>query len=72
MVMSVYKEKCHFQSERGCKALTEMLCKILTEKLCRKGKCSFYKTTEDVKKDLIKYPPCDYSAIFAERHKNDK
>lgn len=56
--------KCHFHHPK--------LCKILTEKLCRKGKCSFYKTTEDVKKDLIKYPPCDYSALYAQRHKNDK
>ena len=61
--MRVYKEKCHFQSERGCKALTEMLCKS--------GKCSFCKTTEQVKADLVKYPPCNYAEIYAARHKND-
>ena len=55
--------KCHFHHPK--------LCKILTEKLCRKGKCSFYKTTEDVKKDLIKYPPFNYAAYYEKKHKND-
>ena len=63
MVMRLYKEKCHFQSERGCKALTEMLCKS--------GRCSFYKTERQYQEDLIKYPPFNYAAYYEKKHKND-
>lgn len=33
--------------------------------------CSFYKTKEQVEQDKIKYLPCDYATLYAERHKDD-
>ena len=58
------KKSCHFYTPKRCGILTEML--------CESGRCSFYKTTEEFKDGLRKYPTCNYAAIYARKHKKDK
>lgn len=40
-----------------CFAYKRTQCKVLNEMTCQYGECSFYKTTEQFKADLKKYPP---------------
>ena len=60
----VPRSDCNFYSEKRCGILTEML--------CENGKCSFHKTVEEYRNDLIKYPACNYAAIYARKHRKDK
>lgn len=56
---------CHFYKYHNyCNALTKMV--------CLGGHCTFFKTEEQFQKDLVKYPPIDYLALYKSRHKNDK
>lgn len=41
--------------KKDCFAYRKARCKILTEMVCRYGPCSFYKTTEQDRRDREKY-----------------
>ena len=40
--------------------------------LCKSGKCSFHKTEEQYREDLIKYPPFNYAEYYETKHRNDR
>lgn len=44
-----------------CFAYVDGKCKILNEGVCNGTKCSFYKSKEQHKAELEKYPMVDYS-----------
>jgi hypothetical protein len=69
---ALYNERHKVEPKKDCFAFKGNGCSILTVCICRKKKhCGFYKTKEQVEQDKIKYPPCDYAALYAERHKDD-
>lgn len=56
----------------NCFANQGTRCRVLTKMLCNSRKCSFYKTAEQQKADLEKYPPIDYMEQYKSKHKNDE
>jgi len=55
----------------NCFANQGTKCRVLTSMLCNSRKCSFYKTQEQHKADLEKYPPTDYMGTYKNKHKNE-
>ena len=47
-------------ANKDCFAYGPMSCRILTERICDNKKCGFYKTRDEIKENLKKYPPFDY------------
>lgn len=50
---------------------TSLRCRILTEVVCKNNDCKFYKTKQQYKADLEKYPPIDYKNLYENKHKNE-
>ena len=50
-------DNCFAKGPRSCKILTDLVC-------FRTGKCPFYKSKEEHRKDLKKYPPIDYKLYY--------
>ena len=40
-----------------CFARVDFRCGVLKETLCKKGSCPFYKSKQQYKEDIEKYPP---------------
>ena len=53
--------------KRDCFAFGNRGCAVLTETLCACGKCGFYKTKEEQKRDLEKYPRINYPKFLRAR-----
>ena len=53
--------------KKDCFAFHKNGCAVLTETLCACGKCGFYKTKEEQKRDLKKYPRINYAKYLRER-----
>lgn len=56
--------------KRDCFAyVNEKRCVILSAMMCKSKNCSFYKTREQFRADLQKYPNVNYEKMYNENHK---
>ena len=60
LLASCSEQKRSFaQRSRNCFARVDFRCGVLKETLCKKGLCPFYKSKQQYKEDIEKYPHRD-------------